>query len=33
MWLWEILVRIAFAFFMGGLLLLLIFLYSGEPFV
>jgi len=33
MWLWETLVGIAFAFFMGGLVLLLIFLYSGVPFV
>jgi hypothetical protein len=33
MWLWETLVRIAFASFMGGLVLLLIFLYSGIPIV
>jgi hypothetical protein len=33
MWLWETWVRIAFASFMGGLVLLLIFLYSGVPIV
>jgi hypothetical protein len=31
--LWETLVRIAFGSFLGGLVLLLIFLYSGVPIV
>jgi hypothetical protein len=30
---WEILVRIIFGTFMGGLVLLLILLYSGFPIV
>jgi hypothetical protein len=30
---WEILVRIVFGAFMGGLVLLLILLYSGVPIV
>jgi hypothetical protein len=30
---WEILVRVVFGAFMGGLVLLLILLYSGVPIV
>jgi hypothetical protein len=33
MWLWETLIRMTFASFMCGLVLLLILLYSGVPIV
>jgi hypothetical protein len=33
MWFWEISVRATFACFMGGLVLLLIILYSGVPII
>jgi hypothetical protein len=32
-WLWETLVRVTFGTFMGGLVLLLLLLYSGVPIV